>query len=263
MTRTPTIALIATGNLSRSWMRQLPRLLEHLGPVFSSNPRTASRIVNILQAGTAASDAGALAEPSLVLVRVGEGELARLRASLTTNPVDWQGKVVVLCDTRSDSAEWAELEQRGAMVATLNCIDGVLGFRFVMEGHPEAIRQAQYALGLSRADVLEIQRSRKSLYDAGRRAATLVVPLAVAAEEGLRQAGVEPKQAARLVEQFLMDGLRSYRKSGLRGWSGDYRRVLDFVEQTAHPVEAPRPARKRPARSGQAAAAMSAVAGRH
>lgn len=216
------VGLVATGSMARSWVFTVAAQSDSLGPVLSSNFRVASRFANTLQAGKPAESYESLNSCKLILIRVAEDELFEVLDGMAKAEIQWKGKLVILCDTATESSEWSELESRGAAVATLTYTE-VGGYpRYVIEGSPRAVAEAPVILDLPRMQVIELGRCRKSVYLAGQQAAGMIVPLAAAAEEELRKAGVSPETAAWLVEQMLSDRLRAYKKAGRRAWNGDW-----------------------------------------
>jgi predicted short-subunit dehydrogenase-like oxidoreductase (DUF2520 family) len=230
MKNPPLIGLVVTGNIARSWISRAVEHLDRLGPIVSSSFRLSNRIANTLRAGVPAEQYDEFNCCKVILIRVAEDELHEVLAGLAAAQIQWREKTIILCDTVSDSSEWDELERRGASVATLTYLRIGGDDRYVVEGDPKAIHNTVTALALPPAQVVEIGRSRKALYLACRKAASMVVPLAAAADEELRRAGVQPDKAAWMVEQWLQDGLRAYRKNGRRAWNGDwiaFRKVMD------------------------------------
>jgi hypothetical protein len=233
--------------LARTWFLTVAEQADRLGPVISSNYRVASRFVNTLQAGVPAEDYGLLDPCKLILVRVGESEWFEVLDGLARAGIGWKGKSVILCDTDAESSEWSELEKRGAAVATMLYTEFDKRSCYVMEGDPKAIADAQTILNLPRIRVIELTRSHKSVYLACRKAAAMIVPLAAAAEEDLRRAGVKADTAAWMVEHWFQDGLRAYKKAGRRAWNGDwYRFRSTLVSNLGDEVLPPRipPARE-------------------
>ncbi len=222
MKNPPLVGLVATGSLARSWFLTVAAQAARLGPVLSSNFRVASRFVNTLRAGVPAEEYGLLDSCKLILIRVGEDEWYEVLEGLMQAPIKWKGKTVILCDTDVESSEWCELEKRGGSVATMIYTEINDQSCYVMEGNPKAVADAQTILNLPRVRVIELARSQKSLYLACREAAAMIVPLAAAAEEELRRAGVKPDTAAWMVEHWFQDGLRAYKKAGRRAWNGDW-----------------------------------------
>jgi hypothetical protein len=221
--------LVATGSIARSWFLTIAGPPVRLGPVISSNFRVASRFVNTLQAGVPAEDYGLLDPCKLILVRVGEDEWFEVLDGLARARIGWKGKSVILCDTDSESSEWGDLKQRGASVATMLYTEINGQSCYIMEGDPKAVADAQAILDLPRVRVIELARSYKSMYLACREAAAMIVPLAAAAEEDLRRAGVKADTAAWMVEHWFQDGLRAYKKAGRRAWNGDWFRFRNAL----------------------------------
>lgn len=222
MKNPPLVGLVATGSLARSWFLTVAEQAARLGPVISSNFRVASRFVNTLRAGEPAEDYGLLDPCKLILIKVGEDEWYEVLEGLVQAPIKWKGKSIILCDTDLESSEWCELEKRGGAVATLIYTEINEQSWYVLEGNRKAVADAQAILHLPRVRVIELARSQKALYLACRQAAAMIVPLAAAAEEELRRAGVKPDTAAWIVEHWFQDGLRAYKKAGRRAWNGDW-----------------------------------------
>jgi hypothetical protein len=229
--------------LARSWFLTVAEQADRLGPVISSNYRVASRFVNTLQAGVPAEKYGSLDSCRLILIRVSADEWFEVLDGLLEAPIDWKGKCLVLCDTDLESSEWSALEKRGAGVATMLYTEIDDQSCYVMEGNSRAMAEAQAILNLPRVRVIELAPGRKGMYLACRQAAAMIVPLAAAAEEDLRTAGVKPETAAWMVEHWFHDGLRAYKKAGRRAWNGDWYRFRSTLVSSLTPrEEAPRAA---------------------
>jgi hypothetical protein len=248
------VGLVATGNIARSWISRVVDQLDRLGPIVSSSYRLSCRIANTLQAGVPVEQYEAFDSCKLILVRVAEDELHEVLAGLADAGIAWRGKSVLLCDTLIESSEWRDLEARGATVATLTYVQIGYEERFVLEGDPKAVSNALSILSLPRTRVVVIQRSHKALYLACREAASMVVPLAAAADAELRRAGVQPEKAAWMVEQWLQEGLRAYRRSGRKAWNGDW---IAFRKVLASTVGVDRPFRIAPTHTESKARAAS------
>ena len=229
MKNPPLVGLVATGSIARSWFLTVAAQAPRLGPVLSSNYRVASRFVNTLRAGVPAEDYGLLDSCNLILIRVGEDEWYEVLEGLLQASIGWKGKSVILCDTDLDSSEYGELETRGGAVATMIYSEINEQSCYIVEGSSKAISDAQAAFNLPRTRVIELARSQKSLYLACREAAAMIVPLAAAAEEDLRRAGVKADTAAWMVEHWFQDGLRAYKKAGRRAWNGDWYRFRNSL----------------------------------
>jgi hypothetical protein len=254
----PLVGLVVTGNLARSWFLTVAEQADRLGPVISSNFRVASRFVNTLQAGVPAEDYGLLNPCKLIVVKVGENEWFEVLDGLARARIRWKGKSVILCDTDLESSEWCTLEKLGASVATMLYTEINEQSCYVMEGDPRAVSDAQTILNLPRVRVIELARSHKALYLACREAAAMIVPLAAAAEEDLRRAGVRADTAAWMVEHWFQDGLRAYKKAGRRAWNGNWYRFRSSLVSSLDEGEM---ARMPPGQQGSKAAGAAAGVG--
>src|SRR5450759_3091114 len=99
MKKLPPVALVATGKLMRSFILDLPRFRERIGPVKAASLRVASRITNTLQAGFPVADYDAFNPCRIIFICVPDEMLPETIQGLGDSPLDWAGRSVVLCDS--------------------------------------------------------------------------------------------------------------------------------------------------------------------
>lgn len=236
MAKPQPIALIAEGQLSRSFLSRLPHLRERLGPVKAASPRVASRIVNTLRAGRPAPDYASLAACRAVLIYVPGPRLREIQEQMLA-AAPWRNKVALLCDEVLSSTTLAPLAQAGSFVASLAPIEGFEERRFVAEGDPQGVRLARLLVEDGRRRVIEIAPGGKDLFLAGLDFATsLFTPMAAAATECLKGTGLPTGAASSIVERLFDRSLRGYVKAGRKSWGGPL--ALKDQEQVRRHLEA-------------------------
>ncbi|MEK7409576.1 MAG: DUF2520 domain-containing protein [Acidobacteriota bacterium] len=238
MRKSRPVALIGAGQLSRSFVTKLPGLPGQLGPVIAPSFRLASRLVNSIRAGHPAQKYEDLHGCRSVLIAVPEALLPEVVSRMAAAGMEWRRKVVLLCDSPLDSSELAPLAARGANTGSLTPMHG-FAQRFVVEGHREAVKEARRLIHDPQARLFEIQRARKGLYLAALSFATgLFTPLADAALQCLRAAGLSRAAAESVAEDLFHKTLRAYLHAGRKAWSGPLavQRELEALEDLERPL---------------------------
>jgi predicted short-subunit dehydrogenase-like oxidoreductase (DUF2520 family) len=221
MAKSQSIALVAGGQVSRSFLVRLPRLRERIGPVKAASVRVASRVVNAIHAGYPVRDYQSVTEARIIAVHVPGELLAHTLEQLRAAQANWHGKTVLLCDAVRSSAALETLAVAGASVASLAPIDGFDERRFVAEGDPRAVRAIRLLIEDGNTRVVEITPGMKDLFLAGLAFATsLFTPMAAAATECLKGAGLATGVAALVSEGLFERSLRGYVKAGRKSWGG-------------------------------------------
>lgn len=203
--------LIAAGRVNGSFIARLPRLESRLGPVVARSYRLASRIVNTLGAGHPERDWHSLARVRTVLICVEPGDVAYVSEQLAASSIDWSAKLVLLCDSGSNSTALSHLAGAGAAVASLNPLPGLEARWFVIEGDRAAARHARRFVQELRAAAVEVDPGSLGLFEAGLWFASgLFTPLLEACGTCLRDAGLTPRAATRLAKALFQQTLRGY-----------------------------------------------------
>lgn len=236
MSKSAAVSLIASGQLTRSWFARLliarrSSSPDWLGAVYAPSLRLASRTANILRAGTPTTSLAKALEAGLLIVRVPEDELDGLLGRVEKADAAWRGKVVAVCDSKQDTARLRTLERRGAFVATLNAHDFNTGVRFVVEGDNRAVGALHRYLNVPRVGTLRIEKGKKSRYFRSLEIIDYVLPLAIAAEKELREAGVDRESASVLIEERVDTVTRYYRRAGRKGWKIDWASALERMNE--------------------------------
>jgi hypothetical protein len=216
MRKARSVALLGAGRVTRTFIARIPHLADCLGPVKSFSPRVASRIVNSLRAGHAVRSHADLRPSGLLLVCVPDDAVERTQCDLAAAYADWHGCAVVLCESRYDSTALAELRRRGAATASVSSVPGMSDRLFVAEGDRAAVRQVRALLHREGVRILKVQESGKSLVRAGAALSQCVPHIAAASEACLRGAGLTAAETKPVVQAWVQEALRAYRKAGRR-----------------------------------------------
>ena len=221
MAKSQSIALVAGGQVSRSFLVRLPHLRERIGPVKAVSIRVASRIVNSIHAGHPVRDYKSITDARVIAIQVPAERLAHTLEQMLATGANWRGKTVLLCDAELSSAALESLSSAGASAASMAPIEGFDERRFVVEGDPSAVRVARMLVEDNHTRVVEITPGAKDLFLAGLVFATsLFTPMAAAATECLKGAGLETGVATHVAERLFEHSLRSYMKAGRKSWGG-------------------------------------------
>ena len=214
------VGLVGAGKISPA-LAKLNGLNSLLGPVKASSLRVASRIANQLRAGRPVSSWSEMASCSLILFSVPGQAIPEAMRSAAASPAGWHGKSLVLFGGGRNSSDMTGLADSGAMVGTMEKMEGFGANRFAVEGHPGAVREMRRFLKAAGATALEITAGKKPLYAAGMAfAGTLFTPLVEAAVDCLRKSGLSPQDAVEFAETCFLRTLRAYVKAGKQGWKG-------------------------------------------
>ena len=214
------VGLVGAGKISPA-LAKLKGLHLQLGPVKASSLRVASRIANQLRAGRPVSSWAEMAGCSLILFSIPDEAIPEAMKSAASSTVNWQGKSLVLFGSGLESSDMSELAACGAMVGTMEKMEGFATNRFAIEGRSGAVREMRRFLKAAGAASLEITAGKKPLYAAGMAfAGTLFTPLVEAAVDCLRKSGLSSQNAVDFAETCFLRTLRAYVKAGKQGWKG-------------------------------------------
>ncbi|MCX6624129.1 MAG: DUF2520 domain-containing protein [Acidobacteria bacterium] len=186
------------------------------------SPRVASRIVNRLRAGYPVSRYEDLEPAGLIVLCVEDSPLLlRIVAEMAASESDWKHHSIILCHPVVESSDLAALTDRGARIASLWIPEEAGRSEYLAEGDRQAIRELRQALGAPKQGIRVLRKGGKLLYLAGLTfASSFITPLAGAAVECLRAAGLNPPAASATLDQAIIRALRAYRKAGRKGWAG-------------------------------------------
>lgn len=206
------VALLASGKLMQSFLLSVPGFRERIGPVKASSLRVASRIANTLQAGFPVADCAQLGDCPAIFVCVPDEALARTMLELADSPLDWAGRMVVLCDSLHTTASLGGVSACGAYTASITATPGS-GAMIIVEGHRAAIANLKPMLGRA-AHMIRIDARQKANYFRALKIASLSAPLAAMAGERLRECGLTPAETKSLVQSTFQHAIHAYVKCG-------------------------------------------------
>jgi hypothetical protein len=220
MKRQPWVGLVCAGPVSRSGLARIPRLAEQLGWIKSTSIATASRAVNVLRAGRAVRDIESLTKAELIVLHVTDAALDGVLAELASSGLYWPGKSVAIFHQVFDSSALSALERQGASAGCFSIL-GENPLRFLVEGHPAAVRRIRRLLKTYSTGVIEIERGLKPEYLASVQAATTeFIPLFAAAIEHLRRAGMQKAAAETTAAAMFDSSVKAYLRVGKRLLAG-------------------------------------------
>jgi hypothetical protein len=211
MNKLQPVALLATGKLMRSFLLSVPGFRARIGPVKASSMRVASRIANTLQAGFPVADCAELGGCPAIFICVPDDVLPQAVEELADSPLDWAGRIVVLCDSTHTSASLGSLAACGAYTASWNATPDYSVL--LAEGHRTAIANLKAFVGRA-TRLIRIETRQKPSYFRALNIASLCGPLAALVGERLRDSGLTPAEAKPLVYALFHDAIRDYMKSG-------------------------------------------------
>lgn len=213
-------ALVGAGSVGKSFLAQLPRLTQQLGPVAAASSRLASRIANTLGAGVPVKSMDALDSARLILICVSKGSFDKVVGELSRADITWERKILLLCDSNLYSSALPDFRVRGAFTGSVNPL-AALPKRFVVEGDPAAVQAAKYLVSELGGKSVGLNPDRMCGYDAALTFSSgLFTPLIESCVECLHWAGVPGAAAGRIAEWLFQRSLRSYLHAGRKSWSG-------------------------------------------
>ncbi len=224
------VGLIGAGGVTRSFLSRMPALLGRIGPVKAVSFRVARRIANALRAGKAAQSYQDLAPCAQIWIGVPDASLDTVFRDLAAS-ISLTRKIVVLCGSTRDSFWPSPILAKGALVATLNCVEESNEKLFVAEGDPAAMKELRRAVALDKRRLIELRAASKALYLSGTHLAShLLLPWIAGSVESLREAGFSRVEATRLAHALGTRALRAYVKAGPKAWSPSHaQRLLHSV----------------------------------
>ncbi|MDQ6699925.1 MAG: DUF2520 domain-containing protein [Acidobacteriota bacterium] len=213
-------ALVGAGSVGKSFLAQLPRLTQQLGPVAAASPRLASRIANTLGAGVPVKSMDALDSAKLILICVSTDSFDKVVGELSRADITWERKILLLCDSNLYSNSLPDFRMRGAFTGSINPLADV-SKRFIVEGQPAAVRAAKHLVSELSGRAIALNADRMWSYHAALTFSSgLFTPLIESCVESLHSAGAPGVIAVRIAEGLFQRSLRSYMHAGRKSWSG-------------------------------------------
>ncbi|MFN0100527.1 MAG: DUF2520 domain-containing protein [Bryobacteraceae bacterium] len=213
------LGLLVAGPMSPALFR-VSNLHAHLGPVASASLRVASRLANRLKAGTAVQLEN-LRQADLILISGPERDFPELLKLSLASGIDWRGRTAILLDFRRDTSALAPLRALGASIGTLDSLDAFPEPRFVADADHHARRRLRRFATATSSSIFYLEPGRKQLFAAGSAfTGMLLMPLVAATVDCLKKAGLTQSEALLIAERNTLHTLRSWLKSGRKGWTG-------------------------------------------
>lgn len=212
MSRSPSLALVASGPTRHNLVARLSRLVPLLGPVKAPSLRTASRIANSLRAGWPARNWTDLAGADIVIIAMPSARMfARTVAEMALLQEFWRGKIVVAADTPHGRQGLMPLVCQGAIAASLLSLDTVPP-AFILD--TDRRTGARLRRLIREAGGLTIEASEQAYSAVANLTHENLPALFHSAMTVLRQSGIESGAARRLMEVHFHQALRSYLRAG-------------------------------------------------
>lgn len=213
-------ALVGAGSVGKSFLTDLPRLSDELGPVAAASTRLASRISNTLGAGSPVKSMDDLDASGTILLCLGGDTVEMIIGDLGLAEIAWEGKILLLCDSNLSSDAIEDFRTRGAATGSINRLGDGPG-RFAIEGDRAALRVAKHLALELKGKTVELRREKTLAYGAALTfSSSLFAPLIEGCVECLEDAGIPGAQARRIAESLFQRSLRDYMHAGRRGWFG-------------------------------------------
>ncbi len=211
---------MGAGSVGKSFIAQLPRLTQQLGPVAAASSRLASRLANTLGAGVPVKSMDALDSVKLILICVPGGSFDKVIGELSRADITWEGKTLLLCDSSLYSSELPDFRLRGAAIGSINPLS-IVPRQFIVEGDREAVRAARDLASEFGGKSIELNGERVWSYQAALTFSSgLLTPLIESCVECLHMAGIPGAAAGRIAESLFQRSLRSFMHAGRKSWSG-------------------------------------------
>lgn len=224
MKRTPSVALVCAGTVSRTALVRQVKFREQLGWVKSNSYRVASRIANTIKAGVPVHEYADLDDAALIVIDVAESDVAAVVRDLAFAELNWSsGKTVALYGSHSDASALEPLRAKGSEICTFNRVSSYPNDLFLLEGESDAIKRVR-ALVLEKGSwTIEMLCGRKRSYVEAACLARQVFPSLVARIcDGFRDAGLSSKEGERLTQTMLTGAMKGYFRAGRRVVHADF-----------------------------------------
>ena len=215
------VGLVVEGRSTNSIVLSLPNLAGELGPIKSTTLRVARRLSNFLHAGYGVNSYEDLVRCRLLLIRVPDQSISRIVGELCESDLDLSTLAVVLCESWQFGEALEPLRARGAAVGTLLPIISPRRRWFIMDGQTKAARLARQFIEANEGKLLEIRSGRKELYFAAELLATaLPIPMFIAAQQALREAGIDGNNLQSLLEELAQKMFKDFLNVSRTAWGG-------------------------------------------
>lgn len=219
MKRVHRIGLVTAGKITGLWIERTVELKRHVGPVYSTSLRLASRAAHtLLRTGFHTTDWEELRRCDAVLFFLPPDSLRAMTSEWMERGLDLRGLRLVVCDDLLTLADLAELRELGALTAAIGPMPHE-HHRFIGEGDARALAPV--------VRLLEADGNKFGRLSAGGKLRVNAAVLQLQAEclpmfartvETLRDSGLAPDAAITLAEKCFSHALRLYARNGRRVW---------------------------------------------
>ena len=221
MKRVHRIGLVTAGKITGLWIEKTLELKRHVGPVYSTSLRLASRASNtLLRTGFQTTDWEELRRCEAVLFFLPAKSLHAMVADWIMRGYELRGLRLVLCDDELALADLEHVRALGAQIAAVGPLPHSEQTRFVGEGDTLALAPV---IRLLQADGLKFTRlgagGKCKVRSAVSRLHGESLPMFARTVDSLRDSGLAPDVAVALAEKCFSSALRLYARNGRRVWA--------------------------------------------
>ena len=210
-------ALLASGNAPGCPVLRVLAAADAIGPVASTYFRVASRIVNTLGAGRAASSFAEFENYPLILISVPASCVDSAVAQLASAPLEWKRHTVILIG--SDARPLAPLAELGAITGLVAAVPGFEERLFILEADRAALRELRPLLAGRNVQILLLSPGARARFDAGvSLAGHVLFPLLAAAGAAFESTRLPRHLSDSLMEKTVQRAVRTWLRSRRRGW---------------------------------------------
>lgn len=227
MKRVHRIGLVTAGKITGLWLERTVELKRHVGPVYSTSLRLASRAAHtLLRTGFHTTEWSELRRCQAVLLFLPPNTLRSLAAEWVNRGFDLQGLRLVVCDDHLTLADLAELRELGALTAAIGPLPHENN-HYIGEGDALALAPVVRLLESDGMKVTRLSAGGKVRVNmAAVQLHAECLPMFARTVDALRDSGLTQDAAIKLAERCFSHALRLYARNG--------RRVLDSRDsQTA------------------------------
>ncbi len=221
MKKLSSVGLVVEGKSTNSAILRLPNLAEELGPIKATPLRVARRLANFLRAGYGVSTYEELAQCRLILIRAPDNMVRRIVDELCRADLDFSDAAVVLCETWQSgrfSNRFTRSAPRSELCSPFRAIAGAGSFSKRSLG---PLGLAKQFIDGNEGKVFELKPGSKQLYFAAELLATAFpIPLLMAAQQALRDAGIGGNILHSLLEELAQKMFKDFLNASRTTWGG-------------------------------------------
>jgi predicted short-subunit dehydrogenase-like oxidoreductase (DUF2520 family) len=222
-----TFSLIGAGRLGTALGAALVRRGWRIALIVDTDPKAAREARRLIGGGRVTAALGPSSRPGdVVIIAVPDGAVGRVAASLAGSGLSWAGRTVLHTSGFVSARVLEPLRRRGARTASLHPAQAFSckgapssafkGITWGVEGHAEAVETAGSIVRGLGGHLLLLSEKNKPLYHAACvLASNAFVALEWTASDLLRTAGIEEKDASRILLPLVQGTLQNVKNFGL------------------------------------------------